>query len=217
MEESRAESREPRGATAKADQRQRAVAVDALTQEQLIEVMRQAEAGYPEEICGIVIGKPGAAETYRVRQAKNDANQQPQKDTTGNERDARTAYNMDALDIKRIHEEADEVGLQFLILYHSHPDHDAYFSAMDRERALWPTGEPLWPGVSHLVVSVRAGHAQDARYYTWDETRKDFVEVPADVPRPRDPARRETGRAASGPGGADPGATSRLEPPQSSR
>jgi proteasome lid subunit RPN8/RPN11 len=161
---------------------ERAAMVRALAEEQLIEIVRQAEEGYPEEICGIIIGTPGAPETYRVRQAKNVANLQRQKDTTGYERDARTAYSMDALDIQRIQNEADQTGREVLMFYHSHPDHDAYFSAMDRERALWPSGEPLWPGATYLIVSVRERRACDARYYVWDDARKDFLEVAALLP-----------------------------------
>jgi len=154
----------------------------ALTAEQLAEIIRQAEAGYPDEICGIVIGKPGSPETYQVRQARNVANQQRQTDTTGNERDARTAYSMDGLEVHRIEEEADQAGWQFVMFYHSHPNHDAYFSAMDRDRALRPDHEPLWPGAAYLVVSVREGRAREARYYVWDDARKDFVEVAATLP-----------------------------------
>lgn len=159
-----------------------AVTVHALTAEQLAEIIRQAEAGYPEEICGIVVGKPGSPETYRVHQVKNLANQHLQKDTTGNDRDARTAYYMDGLEMLGIEKRADEAGLEFVIFYHSHPNHDAYFSAMDRERALSPFGEPLWPGASYLVVSVRDARAREAQYFAWDAARKDFVAVAASLP-----------------------------------
>jgi proteasome lid subunit RPN8/RPN11 len=162
---------------------ERAKMVHALTAEQFAEIVRQAEAGYPEEICGIVTGKPGSPETYRVRQARNVANERLQKDTTGNQRDARTAYSMDPLDIQRIQDEADAADSEFLMFYHSHPDHDAYFSAMDRERAVWPTGDPFYPNANHLVVSVRSGRARDACYFAWDDARKEFVEVPATLPK----------------------------------
>ena len=161
--------------------------VPGLTAPHLFEIVRQAEAGYPEEICGIVIGKRGAPETYQVRQVKNLANRERQRDTTGVERDARTAYFGDAREMLRISNEADEHGWEIVVLYHSHPDHDAYFSAMDRERALWPgqdPPEPLWPGVSYLVVSVREGHACEARYHVWDGALRAFVEVPVCLPAP---------------------------------
>ncbi len=161
---------------------ERAVLVRALTEEQLNEIVRQAEAGYPEEICGIVVGKPGSPETYQVRQVRNIANQERQQDTVGVERDARTAYRMDDREVLRVLREADEAGWDVVTFYHSHPDHDAYFSAMDRDRALRADHEPLWPGANYLVVSVRRGRAQEARYFAWDDARKDFVAVAATLP-----------------------------------
>jgi proteasome lid subunit RPN8/RPN11 len=161
---------------------ERVAIVHALAEDQLIEIVRQAEAGYPEEICGIVIGERGVPKTYRVRQVRNIANQERQQDTMGVERDARTAYRMDDREVLRVHREADEAGWEFVMFYHSHPDHDAYFSDMDRHRALLPTGELLWPGANYLVLSVRRGRACDARYYAWDDARKDFVEAAASLP-----------------------------------
>lgn len=161
---------------------ERAVMVHALTEEQLLEIVRQAEVGYPEEICGIVVGKPGSPETYQVRQVKNIANQERQHDPTGVERDARTAYRMDDREVLRVLREADESGWDVVTFYHSHPDHDAYFSAMDRDRALRADHEPLWPGASYLVVSVRRGRAREARYFVWDDGEKEFVAVTATLP-----------------------------------
>ncbi len=161
---------------------ERMVAVHALTEGQLAEIFRQAEGGYPEEICGIVIGRPGAPETYQVRQVPNIANHERQRDAAGIERDARTAYRMDDREVLRVLREADEAGWDVVTFYHSHPDHDAYFSAMDRARALQADQEPLWPGANYLVVSVRARRVCDARYYVWDDARRDFVEVPLTLP-----------------------------------
>lgn len=161
---------------------ERPAAVHALAEQQLREIVRQAEAGYPEEICGIVIGKPEAPDTYQVRPVRNVANQERQIDTAGFERDARTAYRMDDREVLRVLREADEAGWDVVTFYHSHPDHDAYFSAMDRDRALAATQEPLWPGATYLVVSVQDGRACEARYFAWDETRRDFVAISANLP-----------------------------------
>jgi proteasome lid subunit RPN8/RPN11 len=162
---------------------QRAVTIHALTEAQFAEILRQAEQGYPEEICGMVIGRPEAPETYQVRPVRNIANQERQTDPSGFERDARTAYRMDDREVLRVLREADNRGWDVVAFYHSHPDHDAYFSAMDRDRALRPDGQPLWPGTEYLVISVRAGLAREARYYVWDETSRDFAEVPVPFPR----------------------------------
>ncbi len=153
-----------------------------MTENQLVEIIRQAEAGYPEEICGIVIGVRDLPETYQLRPVRNIANQEHQSDTAGIERDARTAYRMDDRDVLRVLREADEAGWDVVTFYHSHPDHDANFSAMDRDRALGADQEPLWPGANYLVVSVRAGHAHDGRYFVWDGAQRDFVGVPAILP-----------------------------------
>lgn len=161
---------------------ERTVPVHALSEKQMLEIIRQAEAGYPEEICGIVVGQRGVPETYQVRPVRNIANRERQKDPSGFERDARTAYRMDDREVLRVLREADEAGWDVVTFYHSHPDHDAYFSAMDRDRALAATQEPLWPGATYLVISVRDGCARDACYFAWDETRGDFLPVPARLP-----------------------------------
>jgi proteasome lid subunit RPN8/RPN11 len=161
---------------------ERAAPVFHLLDGQMAEIVRQAEAGYPEEICGIVIGKPGEPETYQVRQVQNVANQDRQRDPAGFERDARTAYRMDDREVLRVLREADEAGWDVVTFYHSHPDHDAYFSLMDQDRALRADREPLWPGANYLVISVRGARAVDARYYVWDGSRGDFTEAAARLP-----------------------------------
>lgn len=146
-----------------------------LPREALDEIVRQAEAGYPEEICGMVIGRPGAPETYRVRQVANVANREPQDDPTGTPRDARTAYKMDPLGQLAVLREADREGWEPVLFYHSHPDHGAYFSRMDRERALMTDGDPIWPGATYLVVSVMGGSVSEVAAYGWDRGSRDFV------------------------------------------
>ena len=160
------------------------VTIHPLTTEQLAEIIRQAEAGYPEEICGMVIGQPGSPDSYRVHQVKNIANTERQQDTRGIERDARTAYRMDDREVLQLLRQADETGSGVVTFYHSHPDHDAYFSAMDRDRALRADQEPLWPGATYLIVSVRQGRAQAAQYFSWNAAQKDFVAVAAHLPSP---------------------------------
>jgi proteasome lid subunit RPN8/RPN11 len=137
-------------------------------------IVRHAERGYPDEVCGIVIGRPGAPETYQVRPVPNLAHHERQEDPSGHLRDARTSYKMDPLEQLRILREADVHGWEAVLFYHSHPDHGAYFSAMDSARALTPDGEPLWPGATYLVVSVMNGRARAASQHVWDAGRRGF-------------------------------------------
>lgn len=158
-------------------------AVSALPDGALTEVIRKAEEGYPEEVCGMVVGQRGAPETYQVRPVTNVANREPQEDPGGVSRDARTAYKMDPLEQLEILREVDAHGWDVVLFYHSHPDHEAYFSRMDRERALAPDGEPIWPGATYLVVSVMGGSARAMASFRWDPDEREFVGSP--VPRPR--------------------------------
>ena len=73
-------------------------------------------------------------------------------------------------------EAADQAGESLHAIVHSHPDVGAYFSREDRQKAVTDEGEPLWPGVCYLVVSVREGLVDGARLYTWDAAAGEFRE-----------------------------------------
>lgn len=141
----------------------------------LQEIFAHAEEGYPEEVCGIVIGKPDDPKTAAVRRCANLANEYHLQDRIRYPRDARTAYVMDPQGLLRIQDEADAKGLEVVLIYHSHTDHDAYFSKTDRELALFD-GQPLWPGARYLVASVRHRKVGDFKVFAWDPSTEDFVE-----------------------------------------
>ena len=147
-----------------------------LTDQDLKAIIAHAEEGYPDEVCGIVIGKAGDLKTHAVRRCLNVANSYHREDPIRYPRDARTAYVMDPQDLLRIQLEADAKGLDFLVIYHSHTDHDAYFSRTDRELAVFE-GEPLWPSAQYLVISVRNRKVQDSKYFIWDDLSKDFKDL----------------------------------------
>jgi len=151
-----------------------------LTQPKLNEIFAHAEEGYPDEACGIVIGKPGDPSTNIVRRCANLANQYQQDDPIRYPRDARTAYIMDPKDLLQIQSEADAKGLEFVLIYHSHPDHEAYFSETDRDLALFD-GEPLWPQLHYLVVSVKNRKVSYFKAFRWDAIIKQFTEEPSAV------------------------------------
>lgn len=146
-----------------------------LTQRELNEIFAHAEEGYPDEVCGIVIGKPGDSNTNLVRRCANLANQYHQEDPIHYPRDAKTAYIMDPKALLQIQSEADANGLEFVFIYHSHTDHEAYFSETDRELALFD-GEPVWPQLHYLVVSVKNRKVSYFRAFAWDSIAKDFKE-----------------------------------------
>lgn len=78
------------------------------------------------------------------------------------------------------------------VLYHSHLDAGAYFSATDA--AVMSFGEPpaveggpikmgpgpQWP-LAFLVTSVRKGKVDDHKLFIWDPSKKEFVEKPFSI------------------------------------
>lgn len=73
-------------------------------------------------------------------------------------------------------EEAEQQRLPISVIYHSHPEHDAYFSATDRAAAcLFDPNEPDYPDTAQVVISVRGGRFADVAAFVWDSDCKDFV------------------------------------------
>jgi proteasome lid subunit RPN8/RPN11 len=65
-------------------------------------------------------------------------------------------------------------------IYHSHPQHAAYFSAEDKKQAtVWD--EPSYPDATQIVVSVIDGEVREIKAFRWQEAARDFVEVPLET------------------------------------
>lgn len=121
----------------------------------------QARKGVPQEICGLLAGRRDgdAHEVTHVFQVRN-AHQRPVGE-----------YLLDPQEQLRtlLHVE-DELGLEVVGYYHSHPIGPPRFSATDAARA-------TWPGVSYVLVYLQPeeGHLS-AR---WDPDKGRFQ--PEDV------------------------------------
>ncbi len=102
---------------------------------------------YPRECCGLLLGKSDG-NTWNVEKtlvAKN-LNQEHSQDR----------YLLDPTDRLRGDRLARELGLSVIGFYHSHPDHDVYFSKTDLENSEeFLFGEPwVEPTYCYLVVSI---------------------------------------------------------------
>ena len=106
-----------------------------------------ATQGYPNETCGIVVRQQDAR--LRVVVCENLQDRYHAADPETFPRTARTAYKMD----ERVLVRAAQAGETVVAIWHSHCDCGAYFSAEDA-RCAAPAGEPLFPGVRYLVLSV---------------------------------------------------------------
>jgi [CysO sulfur-carrier protein]-S-L-cysteine hydrolase len=139
-------------------------------------IVAQAEREFPYECCGFVIGN---AATEEVRPITNIQNRKHAEDPAAFPRDARTAFLMEPKEHLAVLNEVDRRKLELRIVYHSHPDHEAYFSATDRTQACsFDPNEPDYPDTAYIVISVRSGKFVRAAAFVWDTARKDFVEAP---------------------------------------
>lgn len=138
-------------------------------------IVAQAEREFPYECCGFVIGDTDIEE---VRPITNIQNRKHAEDPAGYPRDARIAFLMEPKQHLTVLTELDRRKLKLKAVYHSHPDHDAYFSPTDRAQACsFDPIEPDYPDTAQVVVSVRGGRFARAAAFVWDASRKDFVEA----------------------------------------
>jgi proteasome lid subunit RPN8/RPN11 len=70
----------------------------------------------------------------------------------------------------------EEQGLVIKLFYHSHPEHDAYFSEEDKRLALFDN-EPTYPDARYLVISVYNKKIRDQAFFEWNPATSSFEKV----------------------------------------
>ena len=143
-----------------------------ISKENLGEIRKHALDEYPYECCGIVIGFEKSNDNIVFR-CTNIQNKLHEMDPKTYPRDARTAYNIDPKEMVKIFNQMRSEGMILKTFYHSHPDHDAYFSDEDKNMALFD-GEPTYPDANYLVVSVYDKEVRDEAWFEWDSKTKLF-------------------------------------------
>ena len=138
----------------------------------LREIAAHLRACYPAEGCGLILEEAGGA--LRFAPIANIAGSAEALSTS--RRTGRDGYVMEPKTLLAALDAAEQAGGRLYAIVHSHPEVGAYFSREDRVMALGGGDEPLWPGVRYLVVSVRAGSVDGARFFTWDAKKRDFAE-----------------------------------------
>jgi len=134
---------------------------------------RHAQETFPEECCGAILTSASGDE---VRRIANIQNVMHAKDPQTYPRDATIAYVMEPKALLAVLKEADNGNASIKAFYHSHPNHDAYFSAEDKRQAMFGD-EPSYPDAVYLVISIYDREVKAIRAYAWDDTVKDFVET----------------------------------------
>lgn len=142
-----------------------------LNKETISKITRHALKEYPEECCGIITGDTN---TQTVHECKNIQNRLHNEDPAGYPRDARTAYMIDRDEFNSIISSSRDKGEEIIALYHSHPEHEAYFSEEDFA-AQTVFGEPELPDAVHVIISVIDRKIQDMKCFKWDRVTEKFV------------------------------------------
>ena len=111
-------------------------------------MVAHAEAKFPSECCGAMIGKIDD-------DAKNVTLAVPMENAYAGEQGAR--YELRPEDLLAADRNARAAGMDLIGIFHSHPDCDAYFSKTDLENSC--------PWYSFVVISVKQGKFDHANSF----------------------------------------------------
>ena len=131
-------------------------------------IAAHVERDWPNEACGFVLRlADGSLEAVASR---NLQDRYHGVDPESYPRTSRTAFKVD----DRLLHRSLEQGAELALIYHSHCEAGAYFSAEDA-RAAAPDGEAMFPNASHVVVSVLGGVATAAALFHFDPMQRRFA------------------------------------------
>jgi len=142
----------------------------------LDDILAHARATHPDECCGAVVRRDGRD---HVRRFTNIQDRLHRDDPANHPRGAETAYTPEPRELFEVVRDGESPGACLKVFYHSHTRVGAYFSGEDRARAMFDD-EPAYPEVAYLVVSDSRSPGE-ARAFRWDETARDYVEVPVEI------------------------------------
>lgn len=125
--------------------------------EQLELIKRHGERTYPEEGCGVLIGRAAGS-------VKMVEDVHPTENARLDSRHNRYLISPD--DILQLERQARTRGHEVIGFFHSHPDHEAKPSTYDRDHA--------WPWYSYIIVSVTGGKALEVRSWVLTDDRSRF-------------------------------------------
>ena len=145
-----------------------------LTEAAWQQICQHAQETFPEECCGVILNN---GTTDQVQRLKNIQNQLHALDPQTYPRTAVIAYAMDIKELEAVMDAAQKNGAKLKAFYHSHPKHEAYFSAEDKAFAC-PFGEPTFPESAQIVISVYDRQVRGICAYAWSDEQQDFIEVP---------------------------------------
>ena len=136
-----------------------------LLSEHLQSIRAHAESTYPDECCGIMLGRMGddgktLVEVWATQNAWSAETAEAYEDSEV-EATKRRRYAIAPQDMLKAQREGRDRHLDIIGVYHSHTDHPAVPSECDRAWA--------WQQYSYIIVSVQQGKACDLRSWSLDD------------------------------------------------
>ena len=136
-----------------------------LSEELFRRIEREGSHAFPNECCGILIGRDEAGErvVHKLVPGKNafEADEQYHR------------FSIDPRAQLQAEREAEAAGMAVLGFYHSHPDHPARPSDYDRDHG--------WPYYSYVIVSIMSGKPADMTSWVLNDQANVFEKQPINV------------------------------------
>ncbi len=130
----------------------------------MMQLRAVAAAAYPNEGCGVLIGRV-AADVVSVVEVVAARNMVVER--------SRDRYDLDPLDLLRAERSARKRGLDVVGIWHTHPDHPARPSAFDTERA--------WVDYVYVICATHPGGTGDCNAFALDGEGGTFAQVSLEV------------------------------------
>ncbi len=131
----------------------------------LNDLFEHAKDAYPEECCGILVGRDtGAARTITESHRAQNVSEERRHER----------YLIDERKIIEVTNNTRNRSVDIIGFYHSHPNYPSRPSSYDTETA-------AWPGYSYLIVSLQQDSVVSFQSWVIPEDGKSFVEEPVQV------------------------------------
>jgi len=151
-----------------------------ITRAALDDIRAHAKEEYPSESCGFVAGPADdAPRVDEVTREVNEADKYHRLDPETFPRTSKTYFKINELRAARSFEAGEAAGRPIKVIYHSHCDAGAYFSAEDAA-TFASGGQLMWP-CAFLVVSVRDGEVKEHRLWVHRPGTDEFDEASIEV------------------------------------
>ncbi len=110
-------------------------------------ILEQSRVEYPDECCGVILGKIGSDKPERLKPMVNAAH-------------SPTFYEFDSKDLLALYRELDDNDEEIVVIYHSHTETQAYPSRTDISYA-------SEPGAHYVLVSTRKEIAPENEFRSY--------------------------------------------------